>query len=187
MKRILTLILFLSFCLAKSELYSVVTMGEDSNLKKTNSLIFKEAKASSLVFVDERGIEFHIKIDKIVKIYDINNNEVNIQDFYFPQAQSSFKNNSNTNNRRGRVVYDGNDFVNLEGEIETPGDDIINSANMMLLGDLLPLAGLLVSVGTENPNIGIVLGLVGFGIKLYSYTQLKTAGKKMKRQSSRKL
>ena len=191
MKKILTLILLLGFCFGNSNLYSVVTMGEDSNLKKTNSLIFKEAKASSLVFVDETGTEFHIKIDKIVKIYDINNNEVDIQKFHTSRGQAFFNNHLNPNNDRERI----NNNLNVNNrseriiyvESDTPGDYIVHSANMMFLGDLLPLTGLLVSNLTKNYHVGIAFALVGYGIKLYSYTQLKKAGKKMKKQSSRKL
>ena len=67
--------------------------------------MFKKAEASSLVFIDERGIEFHINIDKIVKIYDINNNEVNVQNLYFSRGKSLLNNNSRINNPRDRNIY----------------------------------------------------------------------------------
>ena len=156
MKRILKLILFLSFsfCL---EIYSI-TIADGKEEKTYESVYFIDFTAMTLIFETIEGEEIEVNRSKLKEINNSNGERLQLRDLK--------KSNPNlTNNYTQRI------------QTESAGELIFQAGNELMLSEVLPLVSF--AFVNTKPEVAIALSLGAFVIRYIAYQKLSKAGKIM--------
>ena len=170
MKYLFILLLGLGFCeeiQGQSEIYTINYKSGFDRLSLDN-LQFIDATKESITFQGPDGEKYQINRSSIILILDSNGNEISVYSFSYTYKLDT------------SPTYIHPSIKN--SPLPSSGDELINSGKLMLIGDLLPIVGLIHYTITLEPTILCIAGISGFIIKLYSYKKLMDAGKKINRQ-----